>query len=114
MAHQKNKPMNQILWDKGRKLINRVFTGEVDLAYDLVHYAPYTITTDIAVTLKKNPNIGGSAEIRITGDGVHAPVFSSSFVKSGGSEDFDITASAINKIIFYYDGIDAFYSITIL
>ena len=106
--------MSKRLRDKNYYLTNMVFDGEISLSLGLTHYATYQVTTNVAVTLKPNPIIGGSAEIRMVADGTHAPVFSSSFTKSGGSEDFDTTASAINKVIFYYDGVDAFYSITVL
>lgn len=106
--------MNTIQHDKGYKCVNRLFIGVIDLGYDLFHYMNYTVITNIAVTLKRNPIIGGSAEIRMIADGSHVPVFDVAFTKSSGSADFDPTVSAINKVIFYYDGTDVFYSITVL
>lgn len=105
--------METIQADKGYKWINGVFVGVIDLGYDLFHYQSYIVITNIAVTLKGNPVIGGSAEIRMIGDGSHIPTFAA-FTKSSGSGDFVSTLNAINKVIFYYDGIEAFYSITIL
>lgn len=106
--------MNTIQEDKGYKCINRAFAGVIDLGYDLFQFQDYRVTTNVAVTLKRNPVIGGSAEIRMVADGSHAPVFDAAFTKSSGSGDYDVTANTTNKVIFYYDGTDAFYSITVL
>lgn len=106
--------MNKIQGDKGHKCINRTFAGVIDLGYDLFHYLIYNVTTNIAVTLKHNPAIGGSAEMRMLADGSHAPVFDVAFTKSSGSADYDTTTNAVNKVVFYYDGYKAFYSITVL
>ena len=106
--------MNTIQNDKGHKCVNRTFAGEIDLGYDLFHYLNYNVATNIAVTLKHNPVIGGSAEIRMVADGVHTPVFDAAFTKSSGSADYDTTLATQNKVVFYYDGYQAFYSITVL
>lgn len=100
--------------DKNGNYINRVFDGAIDLGYDLFHYQNYSVTSNIAVTLQTDPDIGGSAEIRMIGDGTHTPVFDVAFTKSAGSADYDSTLNAINKIVFYFDGYSAFYSITVL
>ncbi|MBK5202090.1 MAG: hypothetical protein JJE45_00010 [Prolixibacteraceae bacterium] len=100
--------------DKGHKCVNRTFTGEIDLGYDLFHYLNYRVTTNVAVTLKHNPVIGGSAEMRMVADGSHTPVFDAAFTKSSGSADYDTTANTANKVVFYYDGYETFYSITVL
>jgi hypothetical protein len=106
--------METIQEDRGYKWVNAVFTGIINLGYDLFHYQSYTVITNIAVTLKGNPAIGGSAEIRMIGDGSHTPVFDAAFTKSSGSGYYDPTLNAINKVVFYYDGTSAFYSITVL
>ena len=112
---------DRLTYDKGPKtylldgkIVNQIFNGVVCLDNDLTHYMNYTVTTNIACTLDDNPIIGGSAEIRMIGDGTYTPTFSSDFTKSTSSADFDPTVSAINKVIFYYDGTEVFYSITIL
>ena len=106
--------METIQEDKGYKWVNAVFAGIINLGYDLFHYQSYTVITNIAVTLKPNPVIGGSAEIRMIGDDSHTPVFDVAFTKSSSSADYDPTLNAINKVVFYYDGAEAFYSITVL
>jgi hypothetical protein len=95
------------------KLLHQTFAGVIKLCNELTHYNDYTVASNIAVTLEAHPVIGGSAEIRMIGDGSHSPTFTP-FVKSASSADFDSTLNAINKVIFYYDGTDAFYSITVL
>jgi hypothetical protein len=94
-------------------LTNQVFTGVISLKRMLTHYADYTPGSNIAVTLAAGSIIGGSAEIRMIGNGTNTPTFSA-FTKSSGSANYDPTLAAINKIVFYYDGTDAFYSITVL
>lgn len=95
------------------KATNQNFTGIISLSRDLTHYINYTPTSDIAVTLDSNPVIGGSAEIRMIGNGVNTPTFTT-FVASTSNVAYDPTAAAVNKIVFYYDGTSAFYSITVL
>jgi hypothetical protein len=97
----------------GNKLTNQTFAGTINLCYDLVHYTNWTANSSAEVLLAANPIIGGSAEIRMIGNGTNTPLFAA-FVKSGGSADFDPTLAAINKVVFYYDGTAAFYSITVL
>jgi len=94
-------------------LINQVFTGTVNLSNDLTAYNNYTVGTTLAITVGPNPVIGGSAEVRLIGDDSHTPTFTP-FTKSAASADYSPTAAAINKVVFYYDGTEAFYSITIL
>jgi len=96
------------------RLVNQVFIGAINLCRDLTHYNNYSVATNIAVTLVASPVIGGSAEIRMIGDGSHAPVFDVAFTQSTGSDSYDSTLNAINKVVFYYDGGDVFYSITVL
>lgn len=95
------------------KLLHQIFAGVITLCNDLTHYNDYHVVSNIAVTLETHPVIGGSAEIRMIGDGSHTPTFTP-FVKSAGSVDYDPTLNAVNKVIFYYDGTSAFYSITVL
>ena len=96
------------------KLVNQYFSGVVRLDNDLTHYDGRTIDSALEITLADDPIIGGSAEARLIGDGSTTPTFSSDFTASGSSEDYDTTLGTINKVVFYYDGTDAFYSITVL
>jgi hypothetical protein len=89
------------------------FEGTINLCRDLTPYYDWTANSNAQVLLAANPIIGGSAEIRMIGNGTNTPLFAA-FVKSGSSEDFDPTLAAINKVVFYYDGTSAFYSITVL
>lgn len=109
-----NKTGRRIL-DKINPVIsatNQPFTGVVSLARYLTHYSDYTVDTNLACTIG-DKMIGGGAEIRMIADGSHTPTFTD-FVKSSGSEDYSTTLNAINKVVFYYDGTDVFYSISIL
>ena len=96
------------------KLINQPFGGTIRLDNDLTHYNDFTVEEALEVALADDPIIGGSAEIRMIGDDSTTPTFSADFTKSGSSSDYDPTLDAINKVIFYYDGTEAFYSITVL
>jgi hypothetical protein len=96
------------------KLTNQSFTGTINLCYDFVHYSNWTANSSAQVLLAANPIIGGSAEIRLIGDGTNTPTFSADFTKSAGSSDYDPTLNKVNKVVFYYDGTSAFYSITVL
>lgn len=91
---------------------NQPFTGVVCLGRYLTHYNNKTITTNLACTIG-DTMIGGAAEIRMIGNGSNTPTFTP-FVKSSGSADYDNTLNKVNKVVFYYDGTDAFYSITVL
>jgi len=93
---------------------NQKFSGTISLSRNLTHYSTKTIDSAVEIALADNPIIGGSAEIRLIGDGATTPTFSSDFTKSVSSDDYDNTASTVNKIVFYYDGTEAFYSITVL
>jgi hypothetical protein len=94
-------------------LVNQPFRGTISLNNNLTHYTNWTANSNAEVVLAGDKVIGGSAEIRMIGDGTHTPLFAA-FVKSGSSADFDPTLNAKNKVVFYYDGTDAFYSITVL
>ena len=91
--------------------INQTYEGTIDLSNDLTHYDPVSITSNAEVALAANPVIGGSAEIRMIGDGVHTPLFGA-FVASTGTDPYSPVLNAVNKVVFYYDGVSAFYSIT--
>lgn len=97
----------------GGKLLDQTFTGSINLTNDLTAYKNYTPASNIDVTIAGNPVVGGSAEIRMIGNGVNTPTFTT-FVISASSDVYDNTLAAINKIIFYYDGTSAFYSIKVL
>jgi len=105
---------NETEFNLDGKIVNQTFTGEIDLSNDLTHYNNYSVITDVDVTLKSEKIIGGAAEIRFVGDGSHDPVFDAAFTKSSSSDDYDNTENVVNKVVFYYDGEDAFYSITVL
>lgn len=94
-------------------LVNQIFAGTINLCYDLTHYDNWTANSNSEILLASNPIIGGSAEIRMIGNGTNTPLFSA-FTKSASSTDYDPTLAAINKIVFYYDGTETFYSITVL
>jgi len=98
------------------KLVNQALSSgaTIRLDNDLTHYMAINIDTAIEFALADDPIIGGSAEIRMIGDGATTPTFSADFTKSSSSADYDTTLNAINKVIFYYDGTEAFYSITVL
>lgn len=95
------------------KLTNQQFAGVVNLCNDLTHYRDYTVSANITPTVLEKPVIGGSAEIRFIADGSHSVTFSN-FTASSSSSSFSTTLSAINKVVFYYDGTTAFYSLTVL
>lgn len=95
------------------KLVNQTFNGTINLSNDLTHYNNFIVSSALAIALESNLIIGGSAEIRLIGNGTITPTFPG-FVKSASSADYDPTLNAINKVVFYYDGTDSFYAITIL
>ena len=94
------------------KLVNQLFAGTINLSNDLTHYKDFTVDAALEIGLESDPVIGGSAEIRLIGDGTTTPTFSNDFTKSAGSADYSPTLAAINKVVFYYDGTDVFYSIS--
>ena len=95
------------------KLVHQLFNGSVNLSNDLTHYDDFTVSEELEIVLEDNPIIGGSAEIRLIGDGSTTPTFTG-FTVSTGSAAYDPTLDAINKVVFYFDGTEVFYSITIL
>lgn len=94
--------------------VNQTFQGTIDLRFTLKHYDPFTVSQALNITLEAGAVIGGSAEIRFIGDGNTTPTFSADFTKSSTSGNYDPALNAINKVVFYYDGTDVFYSITVL
>jgi len=73
-------------------------------------YTPVTLTENKTITPNTTTKVpGGGAVWRVTGDGVHEPTFSG-FVSN---DSFDKTLNVINLIVFLYDGVDYWYSITI-
>lgn len=96
------------------KLVNQKFTGSISLAQDLTHYDPFTVDAALEVALAAELIIGGSAEIRFIADGATTPTFNAAFTASGSSDAYDPTLNKVNKVVFYYDGTDVFYSITVL
>ena len=111
---------DRIIFDKGpakynvdAKLIDQVFGGSINLSNDLTAYKTYTVSANVTPVIEPNPIVGGSAEIRFIGDGSHSVTFSN-FTASASSSSFSTTLGAINKVVFYYDGTTAFYSLTVL
>ena len=94
--------------------INQPFIGKISLAKTYTQYADYKVSAALVVALDNTLITGGSAEIRFIGDGITTPTFSSDFTTSSGTDVYDSTLNAINKVIFYYDGVETFYSITVL
>lgn len=105
--------LNRLLLVLEGRSINNTFVGTINLSNEYTHYNNWTANSNAEVTMEGSPIIGGSAEIRMIGNGTHTPLFAA-FTKSSTSEDFDPTLAAINKVVFYYDGTEAFYSITVL
>jgi len=95
-------------------LVYQTFDGTISLQRLLTSYKNYTVDSSIIVTLGDYPIIGGSAEIIFIADGYHIPDLSTYFTKSSGSENWDSGAGVMNKVIFYYDGYKAYYSINII
>ena len=94
--------------------VNQPFTGKIFLGRGYTQYANYVVSSALVVALDNTLITGGSAEIRFIGDGITTPTFSSDFTTSSGTDVYDSTLNAINKVIFYYDGVETFYSITVL
>lgn len=94
--------------------VNQPFTGKIFLGRGYTQYANYVVSSELEVTLDNTLTTGGSAEIRLIGNGTITPTFSSSFTASDSTGVYDATLAAINKVIFYYDGAVAYYSITVL
>lgn len=95
------------------KLVNQIFDGSINLSNDLTHYDNWITNSNAEILLESDPIIGGSAEIRMIGNGTNTPTFTA-FTKSISSGNYDLTLNAINKVVFYYDGTETFYSITVL
>ena len=94
--------------------INQVFTGEINLTRFLTHYAPYLVETDLSITASASLAICASAEILLTADGVHTPVFPETWKKWPGSDDWLITVNTVHKFTVYYDGTYIYYSLVII
>ena len=86
------------------------FTGEISLGKLYTQYSTYTPTTNIAVTLNAIKVIGGSADIRMIGNGTNTPTFAA-FTKHPSSGDYVNTLGTINYIVFYFNGTESLYSI---
>lgn len=86
------------------------FTGEISLGKLYTQYATYTPTTNLAVTLNATKVIGGSADIRMIGNGTNTPTFAA-FTKHPSSGDYVNTLGTINYIVFYFNGTESLYSI---
>jgi hypothetical protein len=75
-------------------------------------YNNYTLTANITPTYSLTGAIAlNGVSITFVGDGTHTVDFSN-FVESDLSGTFDVTSGAENTVIFYYNGVDVFYSIT--
>lgn len=70
----------------------------------------------LVVTDHRDPDYpipGMSTVYRLIGDGSHSPTFSG-FNKVKNTETYDTTLAAINLITFWFDGVDYWYSITLV
>jgi hypothetical protein len=94
--------------------VNQIFTGIVNLTRLLTHYAPYSMMTDLNITASASPAIGASAEVLLTADGSHTPVFPETWKKWSSSDDWDMTVNTVHKFIVYYDGTYTYYSLIII
>lgn len=86
------------------------FTGEISLGKLYTQYATYTPASNLAVTLNATKEIGGSADIRMIGNGVNTPTFAA-FTKHPSSGDYVNTLNTVNYIVFYFNGTESIYSI---
>lgn len=86
------------------------FAGEISLGKLYTQYATYTPASNLAVTLNATKVIGGSADIRMIGNGVNTPTFSA-FTKHPSSGDYVNTLGTVNYIVFYFNGTESLYSI---
>jgi len=95
---------------------NQRFDGLIDLSRAMTHYASKSITIATSIRVKPIPvpAIGGYAEATLIGDGVTSPTFSADWTATPGSDTYDSTLGAINKIGFYFDGTYYFYTITVI
>jgi hypothetical protein len=84
----------------------------IDLSNVGLFYPVTTIDTTTKIVAGIKPIAGGSATIRLIGDGTNTPTFSG-FNQSSQSETYDPTLSAVNLVHFFYDGVDYWYSITL-
>lgn len=111
----KAKDYNKVIEDLERlyPVTNQSFTGEVYMDRAYTHYEDYTVSTDIVLSASLRKFIGSAAEVRFIGDGSHSPVFTA-LTASSTTEAYDNSLGAINKVVFYYDGTEVFYSITVL
>jgi hypothetical protein len=73
-------------------------------------YTAVTLTTDKTITPNTTTKLpGGGAIWRVTGDGTHNLTFSG----FTSNDLFDKTVNVVNLIVFLYDGVNYWYSITI-
>jgi hypothetical protein len=94
--------------------VDQRFEGKIFLGRSYTQYANYIVNVALEVKLDNELTTGASAEIRLIGDNVITPTFSSAFTISSTSDAYDPTLNKVNKVVFYYDGVAAFYSITVL
>lgn len=69
-----------------------------------------SIGSSIGYTLAANPVAGASNYVRLIADGIITPTFTG-FLEHGSSFGYDNTSGIINNITFWYDSVDAWYSI---
>jgi len=93
---------------------NQVFSGEVNLTRLLTHYAAYTVDTDVAISASESKAVCGQAELLLTADGSHTPVFGEEFTVWPQSDDWNTAIGVVHKVTFYYDGTFIYYSITVV
>lgn len=71
----------------------------------------HTVTAAITFTVGSAPKAGTKAYLRLTADGTHEPVFSG-MVEHSFSTGYVNEAGALNYIMFWHDGVTAFYAAT--
>lgn len=111
-AHEQLIPtaQEQSAWDALKPLTGVEFSGEISLGKLYTQYATYTPVSNLAVTLNATKVIGGSADIRMIGNGTNTPTFSA-FTKHPSSGDYVNTLGTVNYIVFYFNGTESIYSI---
>ncbi len=88
------------------------FATAIPLTQALAQYMPQqTVSSVLAFTLGTNPVQGSSVYLRLTADGINTLSFTG-FKEFGGSLGYSNQAGTVNIIQFFYDGVDAFYSVS--
>lgn len=94
-----------------------VFDGGVDLSKAHTIYNYLTVddsTFEVYVKTAPTPIPGGYAEVTLVGDGASTPTFDTDMVEMPNSDTYDSTLNTINKVGVYFDGVNVFYTITVI